>query len=414
MFEFRRTSALRALALLGIAIAATALGCRSVSAPCPVVTLTVTPNPSTVVQGATRQFTAVGRDYRGNVVPNTVTWSVVAGGGSIDGLGTFTAGNVNGPFANTVRATGGGLTAFATVNVVGAAGPLASIVVTPDPASVIVGGTQQFVASGRDADDNVVAIVPVWNLAAGGGALGSVSGIFTAGSVTGPFANTIRATSGGISGFATVRVVALAPPAVLGSVGAFTILAGSTVTNTGATTTITGDVGVSPGAAITGLPGGQPSPGSIHAGDATAATAQSDLTTVYNDLAGRVCGTNMTGLDLGGRTLAPGVYCFNTSAQLTGTLTLDGQGDPNAVFVIKVGSTLTTASSAAVNLIGGAQAANVYWQVGSSATLGGGTAFRGNIVALASVTMNTGATLSGRALARNGAVTMDTNAVTLP
>lgn len=414
MLDFGKTSTLRALVLLGVAVAASALGCRSVSAPCPVVTLTVSPNPSTIVQGTTRQFTAVGRDYRGNVLSNTVTWSVVAGGGSIDALGTFTAGDVNGAYPNTVRASSGGLTAFATVNVVGAPGPLVSIVVTPDPASVIVGGTQQFVASGRDAGDNVVAITPVWNLAAGGGSLGAGTGLFTAGSVTGPFANTIRATSGGISGFATVNVVALAPPAALGSVGTFTILAGSTVTNTGATTTIAGDVGVSPGTAITGLPAGQPSPGAIHAGDATAATAQTDLTTAYNDLAGRVCGTNLTSLDLGGRTLAPGVYCFNTSAQLTGTLTLDGQGDPNAVFVIKVASTLTTASNAAVNLIGGAQAANVYWQVGSSATLGGGTAFRGNIVALSSVTMNTGATLTGRALARNGAVTMDTNAVTLP
>jgi type VI secretion system secreted protein VgrG len=186
------------------------------------------------------------------------------------------------------------------------------------------------------------------------------------------------------------------------------------VTNTGATTTIQGDVGVSPGAAITGIPAGQPTGGSIHAGDPTAATAQTDLTTAYNDLAGRACGTNLTSQDLGGMTLAAGVYCFNSSAGLTGTLTLDGQGDANAVFVIQIGSTLTTASSAAVNLIGSAQAANVYWQIGSSATLGTGTAFKGNMVALQSITLNNGATLSGRALARNGAVTLDSNAITLP
>ena len=123
------------------------------------------------------------------------------------------------------------------------------------------------------------------------------------------------------------------------------------------------------------------------------------------------CGTNLTGQDLGGMTLGPGVYCFNTSAAVTGTLTLDGQGNPNAVFVFQMGSTLTTATGAAVNLIGAAQATNVYWQVGSSATLGTNSTVAGNIVALASITMTTGATLHGRALARTGAVTMDTNNV---
>ena len=202
-------------------------------------------------------------------------------------------------------------------------------------------------------------------------------------------------------------------PPVLGGAGTFVILGGSTVTNTGPST-IAGDVGSSPGLAITGIPAGQPSPGAVHAGDATAATAQADLTTAYNDVAGRACGTNLTGQDLGGKTLAPGVYCFNTSAALTGSLTFDGQGNSNAVFVIKIGSTLTTASNAAVVLIAGAQAKNVFWQVGSSATLGSGTAFKGNILALASITLNNGTSLSGRALARNGAVTMDTNAVALP
>ncbi len=202
-------------------------------------------------------------------------------------------------------------------------------------------------------------------------------------------------------------------PVSLGAAGNFTVLAGSTVANTGATTTIVGDVGVSPGSAITGIPAGQPTGGSI-ASVAVAATAQTALTTAYNDLAGRACGTNLTSLDLGGRTLAPGVYCFNSSAQLTGTLTLDGQGNDNSVFIVQIGSALTTASSAAVNLIGGAQAKNVFWQVGSSATLGTGTAFKGNIVALQSITLTTGASLSGRALARNGAVTLNANTVTKP
>jgi ice-binding like protein len=196
----------------------------------------------------------------------------------------------------------------------------------------------------------------------------------------------------------------------LGSAESFAILAGSTVTNTGATS-ILGSVGVSPGSGITGIPVGQPTGGTIHDNDPVAAQAQSDLTVAYNALAAMACGTDLTGQDLGGKTLAPGVYCFNTSAGLTGTLTLDGNGDANAVFVFQIGSTLTTATSAAVTLIGVAQATNVYWQVGSSATLGTDSAFKGNIVALSSVTLTTGAALNGRALARTGAVTMDTNSV---
>jgi len=203
-------------------------------------------------------------------------------------------------------------------------------------------------------------------------------------------------------------------PSPLGTSSTFVILGGSTVTNTGATTTIVGDVGVSPGSAITGIPAGQPTGGSIHINDGPAAAAQTDLTTAYNDLAGRARNATMTGIDLGGRTFRAGVYFWSTSAQLTGTVTLDGQGDPNAVFIFQIGSTLTTASNAAVNLIGSADANNVFWQVGSSATLGTGTAFKGNIVALSSITLVSGASLSGRALARNGAVTMDANAVALP
>ena len=196
----------------------------------------------------------------------------------------------------------------------------------------------------------------------------------------------------------------------LGSAGSFAVLAGSTVTNAGATTII-GSVGVSPGTAITGLPAGQPTGGTVHAGEDVAAQAQSDLTGAYNSLAGMACGTNLTGQDLGGQTLAPGVYCFNSSAPVTGTLTLDAQGNSNAVFVFQIGSTLTTATDAALNLTGGAQSTNVYWQVGSSATLGTGTVFGGNIVALASITLTTGVRLDGKALARTGAVTMDANFV---
>jgi type VI secretion system secreted protein VgrG len=203
-------------------------------------------------------------------------------------------------------------------------------------------------------------------------------------------------------------------PSPLGTASTFVILGGSTVTNTGATTTIVGDVGVSPGAAITGLPAGQPTGGSVHAADPAAANAQTDLTTAYNDLAGRARNATMSVKEMGGRTFHTGVFFWPSSAQLTGTVTLDAQGDPNAVFVFQIGSTLTTASNASVSLVNGADAKNVYWQIGSSATLGTGTAFKGTMVAFASITLTNGTSLSGRALARNGAVTMDTNAVALP
>jgi hypothetical protein len=157
--------------------------------------------------------------------------------------------------------------------------------------------------------------------------------------------------------------------------------------------------------------------GTIHAADAIAAQAQTDLTTAYNAAAGTACGTDLTGQDLGtlGGPLTPGVYCFNTSAQLTGTLTLDLQGNPNAVFLFKIGSTLTTASGSSILLVnsGGTTCPpNVNWQVGSSATLGTGSSFTGNILALTSITLTTGTTMNGRSLARNGAVTLDTNTVT--
>jgi hypothetical protein len=196
---------------------------------------------------------------------------------------------------------------------------------------------------------------------------------------------------------------------VLGSASSFAVLGGSTVTSTGLSV-LTGDLGVSPGTAITGFGPGVVI-GTIHAGDAVAAQAQSDLTTAYNALAGLACETNLTGQDLGGKTLAPGVYCFSSSAQLTGTLVLDARGDANAVFIFQIASTLTTATNSSVVMINGGRVCNVFWQVGSSATLGTGTVFAGSILAYASITLTTGVSLSGRALARTGAVTMDTDTV---
>ena len=200
-------------------------------------------------------------------------------------------------------------------------------------------------------------------------------------------------------------------PVTLGTLDNFAVLAGSTITNTGSTT-IGGSIGVSPGTAVTGFPPGILSAGIMHTADATAAQAQLDLVTAYNDAASRTETVNLTGQDLGGMTLVPGVYTFNTSAQLSGNLTLDAQSDASAVFVFKIGSTLTTSSASVVNLINGALPSRVFWQVGSSATLNTNTIFAGNILALESITAQTGTTVQGRLLARNGAVTLDTNVIT--
>jgi hypothetical protein len=203
---------------------------------------------------------------------------------------------------------------------------------------------------------------------------------------------------------------ALATAPTLGSAESFAVLGGSTLTNTGATT-IAGDIGVSPGSAITGFPPGLVTGGASHAADAVALQAQNDATTVYNALSAEACSGDLTGQDLGGLTLTAGVYCFSSSAQLTGMLTLDAEGKSDAVFVFQITSTLTTASDAIVRVINGANPCNVYWRIGSSATLGTRTTFVGNIVSLTSIALTTGARVSGRAWARNGAVTMDTNDV---
>jgi hypothetical protein len=195
----------------------------------------------------------------------------------------------------------------------------------------------------------------------------------------------------------------------LGTAGYFAVLGSSTVTNTGMTN-LTGDLGVSPGTAVTGFPPGILS-GTIHGGDNVALQAQHDAAFAYTNSAGQPCTNNLTGQDLGGKTLTAGVYCFASSAFLTGQLILDGQGNANSVFIFQMGSTLITASNASVILINGAKACNIFWQVGSSATLGTYTSFTGNILALASITVTTGTTSNGGLYALNGAVTLDTNQV---
>jgi hypothetical protein len=216
--------------------------------------------------------------------------------------------------------------------------------------------------------------------------------------------------------------IASAPPAsasyyesgvALGSAGTFAILAASTVTNTGAST-VTGDLGLSPNTAIAGFPPGTVT-GTFHLGDPASAQAQLDLTVAYNDAAGRTAGAILISGNLGGLTLTPGLYKSTTSLEISsGDLTLDAQGDPYGVFILQMASTLITTTGRKVILAGGAQAANVYWQVGSSATVGTNSVFKGNILAYTSVTVATGASVEGRLLVRTGAVSLDGDVLVVP
>ncbi|WP_030162058.1 ice-binding family protein [Glycomyces sp. NRRL B-16210] len=199
-------------------------------------------------------------------------------------------------------------------------------------------------------------------------------------------------------------------PVGLGTAADFSVLAGSTVTNTG-DTFLEQNLGVHPGSTAPGFPPGEVG-GAIHLADAVAEQAKLDLTTAYNDAAGRTPFVSLPA-ELGGSTLTPGIYRI-AAAQLTGQLTLDLQENPEAVFIFQIDSTLITASNSSVIFINGSSPCNVYWQVGSSATLGTGSDFIGNIMASTAITMNTGATLEGRALAQTAAVTLDDNTITEP
>lgn len=211
---------------------------------------------------------------------------------------------------------------------------------------------------------------------------------------------------------AVIPVQTSNPNAVdLGSTSDFVILAGSAVTNTG-NTTVTGDLGLSPGSSVGGFPPGDLN-GTLHINDVIASTAKVDLTAAYNDLAGRTS-TDIVTLsgNIGGLTLTPGLYkSTSTLAISSGDLTFDAQGDAEGIFIIQIASSFTTTSGRKVILSGGAQASNIYWQVGSSATIGTTTDFKGTIMAMQSITFSTGATLDGRAFARIGAVTMEGNTI---
>jgi Ice-binding-like len=213
-----------------------------------------------------------------------------------------------------------------------------------------------------------------------------------------------------VVGFACAAIAQAAPTAPpLGAADSFAILAGSGITNTGPTT-VTGDIGTFPTTSISGL-SSMTIDGANNAGNAVTQQAKNDLVTAYTTVAGQGP-VNAIAADLGGRTLVSGVYNSASSLGLTGTVTLDAQGNPNSVFIFQVGSAFTSASGSNVALINGAKACNVYWQIGSSATLGTGSSFIGTILALTSITVTTGVTIDGRVLARNGAVTLDTDTIT--
>jgi hypothetical protein len=291
---------------------------------------------------------------------------------------------------------------------------LASIVVTPDPQVLSPGGTAQFTAAGTDESGNAIAITPTWSLVNGGGNIDAGSGLFTAGSTIGTFTGSVKASSGSKFGTATVIVSDTVPIPIadLKTASPNGIMAGTAVTCV-TNGTIHANVSVSPGNTITGF-GPCVITGVKHLADAVAAQAQIDLTAAYNTLAGLPCSpSNNIVADLGGTTKPAGVYCTASGIGVTGTLTLDGGGDPNASFVFQAGSGLTTAGN--VVLINGAKAKNVWWQVGTSATLGTSSQWQGNIVALTSITLVDNATIIGRALARNGAVSLgSSNSITLP
>jgi hypothetical protein len=223
-----------------------------------------------------------------------------------------------------------------------------------------------------------------------------------------------------LGAFPAVAAASVAQPRLL-SAGNFTVMAASAITNTGSTT-ITGNLAISPKTAssVTGFPPGVVT-GARDENNAVAIRAHTDLVTTYNDAAHATPFKNMSGVNLGGKTLTPGVYHFSSSAQLTGTLILNGEGRSNSIFIFQIGSALTTASRSRVVLSNRASSCNVFWQVTSSATLGTATSFQGNLIALTSITLTTGATIGvgggangGRALARNGALTLDSNQIRPP
>src|SRR5439155_1565222 len=362
------------------------------------VTATFTPAgnlaPLTVY---TATVTTGARDLAGNALATGFSWS-------------FTTGATPDTTPPTVSATvpANGATAVPINQTINATFSEAMDPLTISTASLRVtgpGGTAVTGTVAYDVPSKIATLTPVSTLAP--------NAVYTATMTTGA-----RDLAGNALGanfvwsFTTAATPGGQAPVPLGAATTFAVLAASTVTNTGATI-VNGDLGLSPGTAVTGFPPGTIN-GTIYAGVPAAALAQLDLTAAYNDAAGRTVGAILVAGNLGGLTLTPGLYKSTSSLEISsGDLTLDAQGDANAVFIFQMASTLTTTSARQVILSGGARAANVFWQVGSSATLGTGSVFKGNILALASITVTTGAAVEGRLLARTAAVTLDSNVVGL-
>lgn len=337
-------------------------------------TITVTPNPETLAAGAQQQFTAVGRDGAGNVIPITPTWSTTNPPGTINATsGLFTAGSTAGTFANSVRATEGSISGTATVTVTSAPpAALATITVTPNPSTLETGDRQTFTAVGRDANGVVVPINPTWSVTNGGGTVPAGSTgqtvVFTAGNTTGTFTNTVRATQGAIFGRATVIVTAQPtvppPPAPASS---FRVLARTAVACTSGS--ISGDVGTfQAGPTGSFTPVNCPVNGTVQVGTPAAVQAYNNFVAAYNQRETVPCGTVLTGT-LAGVTLPPGVYCFDNAAALTGTLTLNGPSTGTWLFKVGtsgVGALTTTGFSVVMG--GGASSCNVTWWVEDAAT----------------------------------------------
>jgi hypothetical protein len=400
------------------------------AAPPVLTTIVVTPATAIILPGATQQFSARGLDAGGNTFAISPIWSVALGAGGVNGgsinanTGLFTSNGNAGTF--TVTATSGAVSGTGTVTVSAAVPVLTTITLSPNPAILNTGGTQQFTAVGRDQNGNVFVIPPgaVYAATLASGTITTPGGLFTAGATAGTYTDAVTLTSGAIVGKATV-IESAPPPAplfdYLRSTAANGIMAGTAVSCAGAAT-IQGNYAISPGvtAADPELFSGPCVVSGTAQSKANSAAQQLDLTLAYNDLFNQVrnpCPANHTyaapGQLASATPLLPGVYCSGSSLQITGNLTLDGNNDPNAVFVFQAGSSLTTAGN--VLLINGAKAQNVYFVIGSTATLGTASQFQGNIVALTSINTVTGATINGRALARQGAVSLGVGSViTLP
>ena len=375
-------------------------------------TITVTPNPDTLAIRASRTFTAVGRDAGGNVVPINPTWSVANGGGTIPAGTTgqtavFTAGDVLGTYTNTVKATQGTISGSATVTVI--AGPAATLVVTPEIATLAPGATQTFTAVAKDAGGNDVTNVS-WSVVNGGGTISGATGrtvVFTAGSTAGTYTNTVRAAQGSLADSSTVIVTAPPPPP--SPARAFRFIARTRFTCT--RSSIVGSVATNQAPAPEAPPGsiiqtGCTITGTTEIGTAAAKQAYQDFLVAYAAAEATACGTTLTGT-LAGRTLAPGVYCFDNAATLTGTLTLDGPS--TGVWLFKIGQAgipgALTGNSFDVVLAGGASACNVTWWVREASTMNISN-FKGNILAGAGVTF-TGGTYKGNASSKEDVTVTD-------